>query len=181
MTEEQQQQTAAESHKTELEAYMRGEKTVKQLAEDLKVVPLTIYRWLDQLGMKKRSKRKKRAKATAPISGNGPGATPMSAVQPPHGVSRDLATLIVSGGVNGTMEEDIAKLCANLASVLIARQRIGTMVHQVRFSQASPAEQVNIRIDGYLSSIMHGQSTRATLTALLEDLSLKLIYDHKSA
>lgn len=142
----------AESHRKKLQAFVDGKKSVAELAVDLKVTKVTVYRWLDVLGMKDTKKRVKRrvrkngakkaaAQAIAPTNGA------VEAVEPPvrEFVSRSLYTVTDKGVTlyayaTTEFERAIVCRCAMLAGGLIEKFRASPDVETLQMDMSNSAE-----------------------------------------
>jgi len=146
----------AESHRETLSAFADGTKSAADLATALGVTKVTVYRWLDLLGLRKKRKVrvKRRTKAVAHVNGD-------------NGAASNLEFTVTKGHVTSSIralsqsDKDIVTACANLANMLVKKNRAygDSALDPVRvFSKADPQEQLRVRLDDKISRIVRGEA-----------------------
>jgi len=147
-------QSVAESHRSKLQAFVDGKKTVAELSEELGKTKVTVYRWLEQLGMKEASKkRSKKAKKTVVRT---------KAVKRAKGSNGHALPGFETNAAISQTEQDIQTVCTNLAKLLIEKNRAygDSALSPLRvFSKADSVEQLKVRVDDKLNRLLQGQGS----------------------
>jgi len=175
--------TGAEQYRKQLQSVADGKKTVAEVAEAIGKTRVTVYRYLDALGLrgakpKKQRVKRKRKRAVKAVhdvnygaSTNGAGERgsligQVAASAPAYQVDGDLVASWINA--ESQSDKDIVDVCNRIANMLVAKNRAygDSALAPIRvFSKADSLEQIKVRLDDKLNRLLQGHALRGETLA----------------